>query len=591
MIGRMTSIEMYRPGIDEVKDGTEWSELEADLLAECRLGRMAVLPGKEKLPPDCSDPDRRVRAELIRYLMLGGCDGDGGARPHPKGVQIMGGWIDGVLDLESSESPLDLKLQNCRLPDRANLQDARIGALFLPGCAAPQGLDLHRLTNRGDVQLRMGFKAGAGVDLGAARIKGQLACDGGAFEATDGQALNCSAARIGADVFLCDGFRATAEVNFCGAEIGGQLACDGGSFEVTEGRALNCNTARIGADVLLRVDLEHPDKPFRAVGLVDFARADVVGHLRVMGAEIGAGISLRSARIGHGLFWQNVTGARQEVDLTEARVGSLHDDRESWEGVGTLILDGFHYDRIDGSMSVAERIAWLGRAQEGLIKRQDTQVGPAFDPQPHVQLATVLRAQGDRTGAALVLVDREKRQRRAMWEWRWKQNDSPRGMLRWAMALFGRAVDFLFRLLAGYGHRPARALGVSLVLVLLASGLAHFTYAAGQFAPNSDIVLTSADWLAAVAAHEAGDARMPVQIWQEMSATAQDYETFQPLLYGLDLFIPLDALGQEEAWRPSTERGVLGKVAFYSRWFFQGAGWIITALAAAVLTGLVGRRD
>ncbi|WP_156945913.1 hypothetical protein [Roseicyclus elongatus] len=373
-------------------------------------------------------------------------------------------------------------------------------------------------------------------------------------------------------------------MNFRGAEIGGQLASVGGTFEATEGLALTCNAARIGADVFLKGG-------FRATAEVDFARADVVGALVVTGAEIGDGIGLEAARIGHGFFWKNVTGARRKIDLTEARVGSLRDDRASWEGVDTLILHGFRYDRIDGSMSVTERIAWLGRAQEGLAKRQETQVGPAFDPQPHVQLATILRAQGDRTGAALVLVDREKRQRRAMREWRWKQNDSPREILRWAMTLVGRPVDFLFWLLAGYGHRPARALGVSIVLVLLASGLAHFTYEAGQFAPNSDIVLTSADWLGAVAAHEAGDARMPVQIWQEGSATAQDYETFQPLLYGLDLFIPLDALGQEEAWRPSTERGVLGKAAFYSRWFFQGAGWIITALAAAVLTGLVGRRD
>ncbi|MCS6622266.1 hypothetical protein N0B44_05025 [Roseibacterium beibuensis] len=590
----MTSIEIYRPGIAEVKGGKEWSALEADLLAECRLGRMAVLPSKEELPPDCSDPDRRVRAGLIRYLMLGGCED--GPRPHPTGVWIRGGWIDGVLDLESCKTPLDLGLENCRLPERANLHAARIGALYLPGCAAPQGLDLQRLTTRGDVHLREGFKAGAGMDLAAARIGGQFSCAGGAFEASEGEALNCNGAQIGASVFLCDKFRAMAEVNFGRAEIGGQLNCTGGAFEAAEGRALNCDAARIGADVILRADPEHPDKPFLAVGRVNFTRADVVGVLLVNGAEIKAGITFHSARIGHGLFWKKVTGARELIDLTEARVRSLHDDRASWEGVGRLILDGFRYDRIDGSMSVAERIAWLGRAAHRprvcAPGAPDHLKGPDFDPQPHVQLATVLRAQGNRDGAARVLVDRETRQRRAS---RLRAHARLDGTWRTAwqslQANLKAPVDFLFWLLAGYGHRPARALGVSLVLVLLASGLAHFTYAAGQFAPNSDVVLTSADWLGAVAAHAAGDARMPVQIWQETSPTAQDYETFQPLLYGLDLFIPLDALGQEEAWRPSTERGVLGEVAFYSRWFFQGAGWIITALAAAVLTGLVGRRD
>ncbi|MBF9048894.1 hypothetical protein GTA62_04375 [Roseobacter sp. HKCCD9010] len=38
-------------------------------------------------------------------------------------------------------------------------------------------------------------------------------------------------------------------------------------------------------------------------------------------------------------------------------------------------------------------------------------------------------------------------------------------------------------------------------------------------------------------------------------------------------------------------RGALGDVAFYARSVFQVAGWIITAIGAAVLTGLVGRRN
>ncbi|WP_156945912.1 hypothetical protein [Roseicyclus elongatus] len=112
----MTSIEMYRPGIDEVKGNLAWSALEHRLLDCCQTGAPAGLPGKTDLPPDCSDPDRRVRAGLIRYLMLGGCDRPRGARPHPNGVRIMGGWIDGVLDLESCQSPLayGCKIASCR---------------------------------------------------------------------------------------------------------------------------------------------------------------------------------------------------------------------------------------------------------------------------------------------------------------------------------------------------------------------------------------------------------------------------------------------------------------------------------------------
>jgi hypothetical protein len=634
----MSRVTVHRPDIAEVKGTDEWSKLEEDLLAECRLGRMAYLPGKEGLPPDTTDPDRRVRAGLIRYLMLGGCDGEGGiegVRPHPKGVRIEGGWIDGVLDLEGCDTPLDLGLRDCLLSECANLRDARIGALFLPGCAAPIGLDLVRLTTRGSVHLRAGFEAGAMVDLGGARIGAQLSCDGGRFLATKGQALKCNGARIGADVFLSDGFEALAEVSFAGADIGGQLACVGGRFLVVEGRALDCDAAQIGADVFLSDGFEAQAEVsfgradiagqlacdggrflaaegraltcqamrigadvflrdgFEARAGVDFVRADIVGNLQVEDAVLEDGIKLESARIGHGFFWRKVTGARSVVDLTDARVGPLRDDRASWDGVGRLILDGFRYERIDGDMSVTDRIAWLGRARHRARPHApgvpDYLNGEDFNPQPHLRLADVLRAQGDRNGAARVLVDREMLQRRASW---WRAHARMDGTWRagWLSMQedFKRPLDFLFWLLAGYGHRPMRALFVSILLVILAAMLAGAAFDAGQFVPNSAVILTSVSWQEAIAA--AGSGGGPLPLWLAHAPEAADYETFNKWLYGLDLFLPLDALGQEVAWRPRTGEW-LGNLAFFSRTFFQAAGWIITALAAAVLTGLVGRRD
>lgn len=566
----MRVVTVNRPGLADVKGDEEWSALEQALLAACPRGVAARLPGRDDLPQDETDPDRRVRAGLIRYLMLGGSGEEGGVRPSPKGVQVIGGWIGGVLDLEGCETQLDLKLLRCRIPERANLRDARIGALFLPGCAASKGLDLRRLVTLRDVQLNKGFVAEGMVDLVAARIGGQLDCNGGRFAAKQ-VALNCNGAWVRNGVFLCDGFNAEGEVSFLSAEIGGQLDCVDGRFA---GRpmALDCDSARIGATVFLR-------DGFHAAGVLDFARAEISDGLMVKKATLEAGLVLDSARVGHGFFWQNVTGARERLDLTEAHVGSLRDDWQSWAGCKTLILDGFRYDRLDGAMTVAQRLAWLGMARH---KRRvvsngapDHHNGRDFDPQPHVQLAMILRAQGNRDGADRVLVDREARQRRAA-------RHSVQADLK-------RPIDWLFGLVAGYGHRPARLLVVAAVLVIMAAVLAGAAFDAGQFAPNSPVILTSTAWQAALAAHAAGG-DMPLLIWLE-GPTAADYEQFDRWLYGLDLFLPLDALGQEAAWRPTTGRGGWGDLAFYSRWFFQGMGWIVTALAAAVLTGLVGRRD
>ena len=71
----------------------------------------------------------------------------------------------------------------------------------------------------------------------------------------------------------------------------------------------------------------------------------------------------------------------------------------------------------------------------------------------------------------------------------------------------------------------------------------------------------------------------------------RDYESFSAWLYALDLFIPLDALGQEKNWAPSASRGAWGEWGHRLRWLVQMAGWVITAMGAAVVTGLIGRRD
>ncbi|MEJ6391493.1 hypothetical protein [Gymnodinialimonas ulvae] len=273
------------------------------------------------------------------------------------------------------------------------------------------------------------------------------------------------------------------------------------------------------------------------------------------------------------------------VDLTEARAGSLRDDWAAWDGVGTLKLDGFSYDRMEGSMSVQKRLEWLDCACDAMDVDKD--VGPNFDPQPHVQLAKILREQGNRDGAARVLVDRERRQRKAVRDRIWAQNTSPQGLVAWLWMLCLGLRDALFGWVFGYGHRPALALWWVLALILAAGGINHMAFEAGHFAPNSAIVMTSPDWIAAVA--DPPDDRPALAMWLE-SAAARDYETFTWWLYGLDLVPPLDALGQEEAWR-ATPVAFWGNLAFYSRWFFQIAGIVIAAVGAAALTGLVGRRD
>ncbi|MBT6864286.1 MAG: hypothetical protein HOA10_02890, partial [Planktomarina temperata] len=83
---------------------------------------------------------------------------------------------------------------------------------------------------------------------------------------------------------------------------------------------------------------------------------------------------------------------------------------------------------------------------------------------------------------------------------------------------------------------------------------------------------------------------LQLDAWAQ-TTSGRDYTSFSAFLYALDLFIPLDALGQEKNWAPSAERGWWVDLGNRLRWLVQMAGWVITAIGAAVVTGLIGRRD
>ena len=105
-------------------------------------------------------------------------------------------------------------------------------------------------------------------------------------------------------------------------------------------------------------------------------------------------------------------------------------------------------------------------------------------------------------------------------------------------------------------------------------------------APNAAPILVSADWIAATESHPEG----PAAFWASPGQAGQDWETFNGFAYAADVVIPLVSLGQEEAWAPSTSRSAWGRAGWWIRWFAKGIGWVIAALAAAAITGVI-RKD
>jgi len=507
---------------------------ELRLIQACREGDATIISLKR---PEEGSADNTIRAGLIRALLLS----TGDCKPPAYGLLIFGAWITGKLDLEVEALPVPLVLIHCTLEEDVILRDCTLPALYMPGTHLPK-LDAQGLQCRGDLHLRGGFQAIGLVDLVGATITGQLACDGGKFLAK-GMALNCSAISVGVDVFLRTGFEAR--------------------------------------------------------GWVDLKRAEIAGNLQMSAATLNTGLDTKGMRVRAGFIWKDVTGDGIEVDLIDAHVGTLVDSPGSWQSVKMLRLSSFRYDRIESDMDVQERLDWLAK-HDATARR--------FTPQPYVQLANVLRRQGFAGDAARVLVRREDKQRRQEYldgQAAHKQSrDHLNGDLRpaaaslWADGKFAlnvlkRAAGYLFGLMFGYGHQPARVLPWIAAILGITICFAQQIHIHGQFAPTSSVVLTSQDWLDSFPTDPVPDSplwRVQLDAWAQ-TTSGRDYTSFSAFLYALDLFIPLDALGQEKNWAPSAERGWWGDWGHQLRWLVQMASWVITAIGAAVLTGLIGRRD
>ena len=508
---------------------------ELKLIQACREGDATIISLKR---PEEGSADNTIRAGLIRALLLS----TGDYKPPAYGLLIFGAWITGKLDLEGEALPVPLVLIHCTLEEDVILRDCTLPALYMPGTHLPK-LDAHRLQCNGPLHLR-------------------------------------------------DGFQATGPVDLVGATITGQLACDGGKF-LAEGIALHCEAISVGADVFLRTG-------FEARGWIDLKRAEIAGNLQMSAATLNTGLDAKGMRVRAGFIWKDVTGDGIEVDLIDAHVGTLVDSPGSWQSVKMLRLSSFRYDRIESDMDVQERLDWLAK-HDATARR--------FTPQPYVQLANVLRRQGFTGDAARVLVRREDKKRRQEYmdgQAAHKQSrDHLNGDLRpvaaslWAdgkyvLNVLIFAVGYLFGLMFGYGHQPSRVLFWIAVILGITICFAQQIHIHGQFAPTSSVVLTSQDWLDSFPTEplhpDSPLWRAQMDAWAQ-TTSGRDYTSFSAFLYALDLFIPLDALGQEKNWAPSAERGWWGDWGHRLRWLVQMAGWVITAIGAAVLTGLIGRRD
>ncbi|MCB1402580.1 MAG: hypothetical protein KDJ81_07225 [Rhodobacteraceae bacterium] len=267
--------------VRRVSDLGELSDAERKVLAELDTGEDIEIG---ESVPEQGDERRRVRAALIRLLLLGD-DPDPKFRLHEKGLRIRGAWIPDRLDLEGCRELRDVALIYCRFGEAPRLLSAELHNLCFDGSHLP-GLFADGLEAKGGVYLR-DIESSAEVRLPNAKIGMNLECDGATFRAVeDGQGnpggvFFADGLESGGSLFL-RGVRANGEVRLFGAKIREALDCNGATFRAekdaqgNQGNALVVDRVCAGGDMFLR-------------------RVDARGEVRLLGAKIGGNLECDGA--------------------------------------------------------------------------------------------------------------------------------------------------------------------------------------------------------------------------------------------------------------------------------------------------------
>ncbi|WP_422052154.1 hypothetical protein [Shimia sp.] len=291
------------------------------------------------------------------------------------------------------------------------------------------------------------------------------------------------------------------------------------------------------------------------------------------------------------IYWkpQEIQGV---VHLNDATCDTLNDKLESWPQAGQLNLDGFSYEHLARVGPIKQRLKW--------VQISSTREGE-FSPQPLRRLAEVLKAMGHEAEARQVQMEKERllardRQRRGLAELdvlRKKRDAQPepkdhnalqdRINVLWWEVKFLPVWSLVLRHLIGYGYAPQRAAFWAGGVITVFALFYLFVWNFGGMVPNSEVILTSEAWREILAQ----ETKQIGAAW-EASAIGQHYETFAAMTYAADVFIPLIDFGQQRAWTATTATK-LGTVAWAMTWVLEGFGWLVTALGAAAITGIIRR--
>jgi hypothetical protein len=400
-------------------------------------------------------------------------------------------------------------------------------------------LSLDRIQVRGSLFLDDGFLANGQVRLRGAVISGLISLTGAVLNNPNNpsvlskDALVFNNTQIGGDVFLDDNFQANGQVSAVGATIAGQLKMKGAILNNPVGNALNLDEAVVRGQTVIALET--------LVGDISASHAHLAG-LDLTVSRATAGNVTSNFRAPNAYFDRSGlsinSATRMDLYLENAQINHLKIaclEFIALMGVMGWSVGSAHGALLQSASAIAAFLDTHGAKGQG-----------RFIAQPWKALAAAIEQSGEPEHA-----------RRLRWAAaRRTTQTSPLG------AKLLRAV---YGLTVGYGYYPMLTLvwlGIlflaTLTIALACSGMAmpsDFDLAQGLLSAKDR---ASADALVA------------------------GYPAFDPLLYSLDIALPVFDTGQSKAWNFDSSPSLV--VSFGA---IKAFSWALTALLIAGITGIL----
>jgi hypothetical protein len=487
---------------------------------------------------------RDIRAEVISALLLGAVPPEPG---RIAAVRMDGARVNGTLGLGHSTIPGPVRLRRCEFDSAIDLTGARTRDFVLDesqfaGVAAPLAeID-------GNLSI-IGAKCSGQVVLTGAHITGAFQMQRSLLDNPGHVALLANRLVVDDDL-LGQEARVNGEMRLAGAHVGGIIGLDRAVIRGGGRRAVNAFNLSVGLDLLARFG-------FTAEGEVALTSASIGHHLDFRGAALsnpgGSAFAAAGIQVGGYMSFADGCSAHGAIRLSRAKVSAeIYFSGSQFVNPGGDAIRCRNADArtlVLGPDTVADGIADFRFSRFAIIRddqscwpRQLRLSGLGYDvldpqlpaakrvewlrrdidgylPRNYETLADMYRRHGDDVSARRVLLARE-RQHREQLPWH------------------GQAWSRLQEVTVGYGYRPLRAgvwLGVFLALATLVFGLHHPPALAGVPHP-----------------------------------------AFNPLIYSLDLLVPLVSFGLRDAYAPQGAQRWLA-------YLLNAVGWIfVTTIAAGI---------